>query len=119
MSLTTVSRCRDIRKIGIQRQHSHAVARYLSLSPKGPVRDGRLQARFHRGAFGVALLLPLVLYERRYLGRGGEPVFDLRLLTMRNVMVANFAVLGLLGITLANQAFVYKLGVAFTGRLWL
>ena len=60
------------------------------------------------GAFGVSLLLPLVLYERRYLGRGGEPVFDLRLLTMRNVMVTNFAVLGLLGITLANQAFVYK-----------
>jgi MFS family permease len=60
------------------------------------------------GALGAALLLPLVLYERRYVQRGGEPVLDLRLLTMRNVMVTNFAVLGLLGITLANQAFVYR-----------
>lgn len=58
--------------------------------------------------FGIALLLPLLLYERRYLAKGGEPILNLRLLGIRNVMVTNFVILGLMGITLAEQVFVYK-----------
>lgn len=40
-------------------------------------------------AVGVALLVPLVLYERRLQGRGGEAILDFRLLRERNVMVTN------------------------------
>ena len=59
-------------------------------------------------AIGIGLLLPLVLYERHYLAKGEEPILDLRLLAMRNVMVTNLAIFGLLGFTLAEQVFVYK-----------
>jgi MFS family permease len=57
---------------------------------------------------GAGLLLPLVLYERRYLAKGGEPILNLRLLALRNVVVTNLAIFGLLGFTLAEQVFVYK-----------
>jgi MFS family permease len=43
------------------------------------------------GLFGVggALLIPLVLYERRYQRTAGEAILDFRLLRQRNVMVTN------------------------------
>jgi MFS family permease len=40
-------------------------------------------------AVGGALLVPLVLYERRYRRAGGEAILDFRLLRQRNVMVTN------------------------------
>jgi MFS family permease len=57
---------------------------------------------------GITLFLPLVLYERYYLARGGEPILNLRLLSIRNVMVTNFVAMGLLGVTLAEQVYVYR-----------
>jgi MFS family permease len=61
------------------------------------------------GSFGVALLFPLLLYERRYQARGGEPILNLRLLAVRNVMVTNLVILGLLGLTLAQVVYVFRL----------
>lgn len=57
-------------------------------------------------AEGSILLVPLVLWERR----APEPVLDLRLLSMRNVLVTNVALLiAGLGMFLTFQAVVYKL----------
>lgn len=58
---------------------------------------------------GLALFVPLTLYERRYLAHGGEPILDLRLLGIRNVLVSNLA-LGLsgLGMFLALFALTYR-----------
>lgn len=61
------------------------------------------------GLFGIGLLAPLILYESHYSRQGGEPILNLRLLAMRNVMVTNFVILSLLGITLAEQVLVFKL----------
>ena len=60
-------------------------------------------------AIGIGLLFPLFLYEQNYLRRGGEPILNLRLLGIRNVAVTNFVILGLLGMTLAQQVYVFKL----------
>jgi len=48
-------------------------------------------------AVGACLLAPLMWYELRYQARGGEAIFDLRLLGARNVLVTNVvgAVIGL------------------------
>jgi MFS family permease len=58
---------------------------------------------------GAVILVPLVLYERVYSRRGGEPILDLQLLSARNVMVANLAILfGVLAMIFAFQAYIYK-----------
>jgi MFS family permease len=57
---------------------------------------------------GLALFLPLVLYERYYLAQGGEPILNLRLLAIRSVIVTNLVIFGLLGVTLAEQVYVYR-----------
>lgn len=57
---------------------------------------------------GLIALVPLFVYERRYLGRGGEPILNLKLLSMRNVATSNLIFLvNSLGMFLAFQAFVY------------
>jgi MFS family permease len=59
---------------------------------------------------GAALLLPLVVIERRLFARGREVILDLRLLKIRNVMVANIVVLiSGLGMFLAMLALTYQL----------
>lgn len=61
-------------------------------------------------SFGFVLLLPLLLYEKRYLAGGSEPILNLRLLAMRNVLVTDLVILGLLvGITLGQQVYVFRL----------
>ncbi len=75
---------------------------------QGPTWGWASENTIFLGVIGVGLLLPLALYERGYLAKGGEPILDLRLLAMRNVMVTNLAIFGLLGFTLAEQVFVYK-----------
>ncbi len=58
---------------------------------------------------GVSLLAPLLVHERRYLRRGGEPVLDLGLLKIRNVMACNFAFLvSFLAMILAFQTYVFR-----------
>jgi MFS family permease len=69
---------------------------------------------------GLALMVPLVLYERRT----AEPVLDLKLLKQRNIMIANLVVI-FYGISLgiAFQTLVYALelpppsgfGISITG----
>ncbi len=59
---------------------------------------------------GLLLLPPLAVYERRYQRRFGEPILNIRLLSLRNVMNTNvtFAVASL-GMFLAFQTYAYKL----------
>ncbi len=60
---------------------------------------------------GVALLAPLVLYERRYQRSGGEAILDFRLLRQRNVMVTNIvgAVAGLgMYLALLSMTFLFE-----------
>ncbi len=55
------------------------------------------------------VLVPMVLYERAYNRSGGEPILDFRLLSIRNVMIANLAlVVSGLGMFLAMQTFTYR-----------
>ncbi len=59
-------------------------------------------------ALGVVLLVPLVLWERRYHREGGEAILDFRLLKKRNVLVTNL--IGLIagaGMYLALLSLVY------------
>jgi MFS family permease len=60
-------------------------------------------------AVGAFLLVPLVLFERAYRRRGGEPILDLQLLGRRNVLVPN-VVLGVagLGMFLALFSLTYR-----------
>lgn len=58
---------------------------------------------------GFIFLIPMYIYEKRYLKNGGEPVFDFPLLKERNVMVPNFVLaLSGLGMFLAMQALSYR-----------
>ena len=58
---------------------------------------------------GVTLLFPLLLYERRYSLNGGEAIIHFKLLSMRNVMVANIILsISGMGMFLAMQALTYK-----------
>ncbi len=60
-------------------------------------------------ALSVVLLPPLYAYERRYSRTGSEPILNLRLLSMRNVLTANVAILATgFGMFLAFQAFVFR-----------
>jgi MFS family permease len=61
-------------------------------------------------AAGLLLLLPLALYERYYQKNIGDPILNLRLLSLRNVLSTHvtFAVASL-GMFLAFQAYVFKL----------
>lgn len=60
-------------------------------------------------AAGLVLLIPLVLYEQRY-RHIGDPILNLRLLSLRNVVSTNITFAGAgLGMFLAFQAYVYKL----------
>jgi len=60
-------------------------------------------------AGSVVLVPPLYAYERRYSKGGSEPILNLRLLSLRNVLTANVAILMAgLGMFLAFQAFVFK-----------
>ena len=56
----------------------------------------------------VVFVLDLV-YERVYQARGGEPIFDFRLLGERNVMISNIVLsISGMGMFLAMQALTYK-----------
>lgn len=58
---------------------------------------------------GIALFIPMFLYEKHYFKKGGEAIFDMNLLSKRNVLVANItlAVSGM-GMYLSMQALSYK-----------
>jgi MFS family permease len=59
--------------------------------------------------FGVVLLFPLLIYERQYSLNGGEAIIHFKLLSMRNVMVANIILsISGMGMFLAMQALTYK-----------
>ncbi len=60
-------------------------------------------------ASGAMLIIPLTLFERRYSRMGGEPILDFRLLSYRNVMVANIVLsISGMGMFLAMQALTYR-----------
>ncbi|AAT42747.1 MFS transporter [Picrophilus oshimae] len=58
---------------------------------------------------GIILLIPMLIYERIYSRNGGEAIFDMKLLSERNVLVANvvLTVAGM-GMYLSMQALSYK-----------
>ncbi len=65
-------------------------------------------------AVSVALLFPLYAYERNYSRGGSEPILNLRLLSIRNVVISNIVILvASLGMFLAFQAYLYKFGPQF------
>ncbi len=58
---------------------------------------------------GIILLVPMLLYERHYFRRGGEAIFDMKLLSKRNVLIANIALtVSGMGMYLSMQALSYK-----------
>lgn len=58
---------------------------------------------------GVAILVPLVLYELKYTKRGGEAILNFKLLAIRNVLVANVILtIAGLGMFLSMQALTYR-----------
>jgi predicted MFS family arabinose efflux permease len=58
---------------------------------------------------GIVLLVPLLVYERRYTKRGGEPILNLRLLAIRNVMVTNLTfMVAYIGMVLAFYTYIFK-----------
>jgi predicted MFS family arabinose efflux permease len=58
---------------------------------------------------GVVLLVPLLIYELRYSNRGGEPILNLRLLAIRNVMVTNLTfMVAYIGMVLAFYTYIFK-----------
>ncbi len=58
---------------------------------------------------GVFLFVPMFLYEARYHRKGGEAIFDLQLLSNRNVLVTNVTLtIAGLGMYLSMQALSYK-----------
>lgn len=63
---------------------------------------------------GILLLLMLLLYDRRYLSQGGEPILNLKLLSIRNVKTSNFLfMLTNFAMILSFQAFVFKFELPF------
>lgn len=58
---------------------------------------------------GFLLLIPLIWYELRYTRRGGEAILNFKLLSIRNVLVANviLTIVGL-GMFLSMQALTYR-----------
>ena len=80
----------------------------LALS-EGPAWSWTSVATLGTLGLGLLLLGPLVLFERAYAARGGEPILDLRLLSNRNVLVSN-VVLGVsgLGMFLALFSLTYR-----------
>ena len=79
----------------------------LALS-EGPTWGWEATSTLGMLAAGAVLLVPLVLYELRYSIRG-EAILNFKLLSMRNVLVANIvlAVAGL-GMFLSQQALTYR-----------
>ncbi|MHB1440174.1 MAG: MFS transporter [Cuniculiplasma sp.] len=60
-------------------------------------------------ALGVMLFIPMFLYESHYHKKGGEAIFDLKLLGERNVLVTNVTLtIAGLGMYLSMQALSYK-----------
>ncbi|MHB8361769.1 MAG: MFS transporter [Thermoplasmataceae archaeon] len=58
---------------------------------------------------GFILLIPLLIYERNYSMRGGEAIIHFKLLSNRNVMVANITIsISGMGMFLAMQALSYR-----------
>jgi predicted MFS family arabinose efflux permease len=58
---------------------------------------------------GVVLLAPLLIYERHYSNQGGEPILNLRLLAIRNVMVTNLTfMVAYIGMVLAFYTYIFK-----------
>jgi MFS family permease len=58
---------------------------------------------------GMSLVAPLVLYEQVYRRHGGEPILNLRLLAVRNVLTCNLAYfLSLLAMISAFQTYVFR-----------
>ncbi len=58
---------------------------------------------------GVILFIPMFIYEKHYYNRGGEAIFDMKLLSERNVLTANIALsVSGMGMYLSMQALSYK-----------
>lgn len=58
---------------------------------------------------GIAILLPLIWYELKYTRRGGEAILNFKLLSMRNVFIANMVLtVAGLGMFLSMQALTYR-----------
>jgi MFS family permease len=75
---------------------------------EGPSWGWTSSATLSLVVLGLLALVPLFAYERRYMTKGGEPILNLKLLSMRNVATSNFIFLvNSLGMFLAFQAFVY------------
>jgi MFS family permease len=58
---------------------------------------------------GIILLIPMFIYERHYFKHGGEAIFDMKLLSKRNVLIANISLtISGMGMYLSMQALSYK-----------
>ena len=58
---------------------------------------------------GIVLLIPMFFYEKHYYNHGGEAIFDMKLLSKRNVLIANIALtISGLGMYLSMQALSYR-----------
>lgn len=68
---------------------------------------------------GVAILVPLVIYELKYTKKGGEAILNFKLLSMRNVLVANIILMVAgLGMFLSMQALTYRFTFAFNKNIF-
>ncbi|ARD84715.1 major facilitator superfamily multidrug efflux pump [Ferroplasma acidiphilum] len=58
---------------------------------------------------GIVLLIPMFIYERHYYHHGGEAIFDMKLLSKRNVLIANISLtISGIGMYLSMQALSYR-----------
>ncbi len=58
---------------------------------------------------GIVLLIPMFVYERHYYHHGGEAIFDMKLLSKRNVLIANISLtISGIGMYLSMQALSYR-----------
>ncbi len=63
---------------------------------------------------GVAILVPLIRYELGYTRQGGEAILNFKLLSMRNVLIANLVLtVAGLGMFLSMQALTYRFSFDF------
>lgn len=69
---------------------------------------------------GLAMFIPLILYELRYTRKGGEAILNFRLLSIRNVMVANIALTAAgAGMFLSMFALTYRFAYDFQDSIWV
>ncbi len=68
---------------------------------------------------GFAILIPLMAYELRYTKKGGDAIVNFKLLSMRNVLIANVVLtIAGLGMFLSMQALTYRFSFYFNENIF-